>query len=147
MNIIEILEDFWFPKCSMYQHLIFSTWWHHQMETFSVLLALCVWNSPVTGEFPSQRPVTWSFDVFFDLRLKKRLSKQSWGWWFEMPWCSLWCRSNDKMNHLSNTEILILLSAVVLIRMKPYSHHKSCKSWDILWKLGELLCKYLGLKW
>ena len=29
------------------------------------------------GEFPAQRPVTWSFDVFFDMRLNKRLSKQS----------------------------------------------------------------------
>ena len=28
-------------------------------------------------------PVTRGFDVFFDLRLNKRLSKQSWGWWFE----------------------------------------------------------------
>ena len=35
------------------------------------------------GEFPTQRPVTRSFDVFFDLRLNKRLSKQSWRWWFE----------------------------------------------------------------
>ena len=42
----------------------------------SALLALCVWNSPVTGEFPAQRPVTRSFDVFFDLQLNKRLSKQ-----------------------------------------------------------------------
>ena len=32
------------------------------------------------GEFPTQRPVTRSFDVFFDLRLNKRLSKHSWGW-------------------------------------------------------------------
>ena len=46
------------------------------METFSVLLAICGGNSPVTGEFPAQRPVTRSFDVFFDLRLNKRLSKQ-----------------------------------------------------------------------
>ena len=53
------------------------------METFSALLAICAENSPVTGEFPTQRPVTRSFDVFFDLRLNKRLSKQSWGWWFE----------------------------------------------------------------
>ena len=53
------------------------------METFSALLALCAGNSPITGEFPAQRPVTRSFDVFFDLRLNKRLSKQSWGWWFE----------------------------------------------------------------
>ena len=48
-------------------------WWRHQMETFLVLLALCVENSPVTGEFPAQRPVTRSFDVFFDLSLNKRL--------------------------------------------------------------------------
>ena len=49
----------------------------------------CYWpfvqDSPVTDEFPWQRPVTRKFDVFFDLRLYKRLSKQSWGWWFETP--------------------------------------------------------------
>ena len=70
-------------------------WWRHQMETFSALLALCAGNSPVTGEFPSQRPVTQSFDVFFDLRLNKRLSKQSWGWWFETPSRSLWRHCNE----------------------------------------------------
>ena len=36
------------------------------METFSVLLAICAGNSPVPCEFPAQRPVTRSFDVFFD---------------------------------------------------------------------------------
>ena len=60
-----------------------GAWWRHQMETFSALLAICAGNSPVPGEFPTQRPVTRSFDVFFDLRLNTRLSKQSWGWWFE----------------------------------------------------------------
>ena len=35
------------------------------METFPALLAICAGNSLVTGEFPSQRPMTWSFDVFF----------------------------------------------------------------------------------
>ena len=44
------------------------------METFSVLLALREGNAPVTGGFPSQRPMTRSFDVFFDLRLNKRLN-------------------------------------------------------------------------
>ena len=43
------------------------TWWRHEMEPFSALLALCAWNSAVTDEFPS---VTRSFDVFFDLRLE-----------------------------------------------------------------------------
>ena len=71
------------------------TWWCHQMETFSTLLALCAGNSLVTGEFPTQRPVTQSFGVFFDLRLNKRLSKKSWGWWFETPSCSLWCYCNE----------------------------------------------------
>ena len=41
------------------------------MKTFSALLAICAGNSPVTGEFLAQRPVTRSFDVFFDLRLNK----------------------------------------------------------------------------
>ena len=52
------------------------TWWRHQMDTFSAELAFCVGNSLVTGEFPAQRPVTWSFDVFFDLRPNKWLNKQ-----------------------------------------------------------------------
>ena len=49
--------------------------------------------SPVNS--PQQRPVTRSIDVFFDLRLNKRLSKQSWGWWFETPSLSLWRQCND----------------------------------------------------
>ena len=65
------------------------TWWHHQMEAFSASLAFCEGNSPVTGEFPSQRPVTQSFDIFFDLHLNKWLSKPSRRWWFETSSCSL----------------------------------------------------------
>ena len=49
------------------------------METYSALLAICAENSPVTGDFPAQRPVTRSFEVFFDLHLDKLLSKQWWG--------------------------------------------------------------------
>ena len=58
-------------------------------------------TGPLCGEFTGhrvihqwQRPVTRSFDVFFDLRLNTRLSKQSWGWWFETPSVLLWrhCR-------------------------------------------------------
>ena len=72
----------------------FVTWWRHQMETFSALMALCAGNSPFTGEFPAQRVVTRSFDVFFDLRLNKRLSKW-WGWWFETPPRPLWRHYNE----------------------------------------------------
>ena len=84
-----------------------SSWWRHQMETFSALLAICVGNSPVTGEFPTQRPVKRSFDVFFDLHLNKRLSKQSCGWWFETPSCPLWSHCNDFQNVTSNQQQFI----------------------------------------
>ena len=57
---------------------------------FRALPAPCEGKSPVTGEFPSQRAVTRSFDIFFDLRLNKHLSKQSSDWWFETPSPSLW---------------------------------------------------------
>ena len=52
---LEIIGDIYNPE----------TWWRHQMETFSKLLALCAGNSPVTGEFPTERPVTRSFHYFF----------------------------------------------------------------------------------
>ena len=39
------------------------------MEAFSALLALRAGNSLATGEHPIQMPVTWSFHVFYDLRL------------------------------------------------------------------------------
>ena len=75
---------------------IIYTWWRHQMEPFSASLAICAGNSPVTGEFPAQRPMTRSFDVFFDLN--KRLSKQSWGWWLETPSRPLWRLFNETLS-------------------------------------------------
>ena len=61
---------------------------------FSALLAICAGNSPVPSEFLTQRLVMWNFDVFFDLCPNKLLSKQMWGWWFEMPSRPLWRHCN-----------------------------------------------------
>ena len=72
------------------------------METYSALLAICAGNSPVTGEFPTQRPVTRSFDVFFHLRLNKQLNKQSWGWWFETISRPLWRHCNELLSFQSS---------------------------------------------
>ena len=69
------------------------------METFSALLAICAGNSPVTGESPAQRPLTRSLDVFFDLRLNERSSKQSWSCWFETLSRLLW-RHRDVLHFL-----------------------------------------------
>ena len=76
---------------------IYPAWWRHQVEIFSASLAICAGNSPVSGEFPAQRPVTRSFDIFFDLCLNKRLSKQSRGWWFETLYRPLWRHCNGSI--------------------------------------------------
>ena len=55
----------------------------------------------------SQRPVTWSFDVFFDLCLNKRLSKQLWGWLFETPSYSLQHHCNCRKDSCHGTGIRI----------------------------------------
>ena len=82
--------------------------------TFSARIMMALSNGNIcrvtgplwTGEFPSQRPVTRSFDVFFDLRLNKRLSKQSWDWWFETPSWSSWRHRNDKIHIIVRMGIL-----------------------------------------
>ena len=84
-------------------------WWRHQMETFSALLAVCAGNSPVSGEFPAQRPVTRSFDVLFDLRLNERLGKQSLGWWFETSSPPLSRHSNGQVGSMSSEKSYWLL--------------------------------------
>ena len=103
----------WFSTDS-YSNWFYISWWRHQMETFSPLLALCAGNSLVTGEFPSQRPVTQSFDVFIDLRLNKRLSKQSWGWWFETLLRPLLCQCNVPTDSFS-----LLVTAALITNPKP----------------------------
>ena len=87
-------DGWWFPLAKGRQSRALMPWWRHQMETFSALLAICAGYSPVPGEFPTQRPVTQSFDVYFDLHPNKRLSKQWWGWRFETQSCLLWSHRN-----------------------------------------------------
>ena len=97
-GLVQVLYLSWWKNISVKTvDMMMNPWWYHQMETFSTLLAICAGNSPGTGEFPAQRPVMRSFDVFFDLRLNKWLSKQSWGGWSETPWSSLWHHCNAFM--------------------------------------------------
>ena len=98
-------------------------WRRHQMKAFSLLVVICAGNLPVTGEFPAQRPVTQSFDLLFDLRLNKRLSKQSWGWWFETLSRPLWRHCNGQyMIHwwLQPTAVTCLLQHVTLPPCKKH---------------------------
>ena len=100
------------------------TWWCHQIETF-LRNWPCAGNSTVTSEFPTQRTVTGSFYVFFDLHLNKRLSKQSWGWWFESPSHPLWRHCNGFIlltKNVYDNELLDVLWTVIPFQLSPPIH-------------------------
>ena len=115
------------------------------MEPSSALLALCAGNSTVTGEFPAQRPVARSFDVFFDLRLSKRLSKKSWVWWFETPLCPLWSHCNvlytpTLIIWFTNTQLMepilfptITFSFLLGHNVTVSSFQQSLVNWSCFW--------------
>ena len=88
-------------------HLL-RIWWRHQMETFSALLALCVGNSPVTGEFPTQRPVTPSFDVFFDLCLNSSMND-----WLNNR------EAGDLRRHRAHYDVIVMKTKDVIINQCP----------------------------
>ena len=110
------------------------------METFSALRAPRVGNSPVTGEFPTRSPVKRSFDVFFHLRLNKRLSIQSWGWWFETTSRSLWRHCNVNTGK-GNWKVSCSLSFTKSLKRYWYgilSHRKHTKYFCLVSNCGRV---------
>ena len=107
-----------------YKHvvLIHAPWWCHQMETFSSLLAICAANSPVTGEFSTQRPVTRSFDLFY-LHLNKRLIKQWWCWWFGTPSRLVWLHCNARGYQRDMSDVLHSFFSPGHGKLRPKSCH------------------------
>ena len=114
-----------------------KSWWRHQMETFFALLAICAGNSPVPDEFPTQRPVTRSFYVFFDLRSNKRLSKQWRGWWFETQSCPLWRHRNDCIRILASWNHHLTFAnsyfRFITVRWVPHINQNLIES--IIWQI------------
>ena len=106
------------------------SWWRYQMETFSALLAICAGNSPVTGEYPVQRPVTRSFDALFDLRLKKRLCKQWYSWWLDTPSHPLWCQCNVYISPLVS-------SKRIAIHLQFAKIPQYWKRGNVIWKIVQ----------
>ena len=146
----------------------------HQMENFSALLAIGAGNSPVTAEFPVQRPVTRSFDVFFDLRLNKQLSKQSWGSWFETHFDVIVMGPNRKTQYTSIRHVTHPTFYIRWMRTHPialcmqlkYRVSRSCATlsfpasfnvFSIKWarlgtkvgtiKLGVIILVFVGYLW
>ena len=88
-----------------------------------------------TGEFTSQRPVTRRFDVFVDLCLNKRLSKQSWGWWFQTPSRSLWRHCNGIPGILP----LVFHVAPKLVQKLGYRTHQVYGVWAVTFSLLNMV--------
>ena len=115
----------WIDGCWEMQFWVwvtFNSWWRNEMETFSALLSLCVGNSPLTREFPSQRPVARGFDASFDLRLNKRFNKQSKRSWFETPSRSLWRHCNVLICHEVVPHLPMSFRGEEFIQCKIYSN-------------------------
>ena len=97
------------------------------------------------GDFPTQRPVTRSFGVFFDLRLNKRLSKQPWGWWFETPSSSLWRHCNAQG---MSTWHIILRHIVDMLKVSRFitSKKRVCLIFQ-MWEFYQISCDVLLIGW
>ena len=121
--------------------LLSISWWRHQMETFSALLANYAGNSPVSGDFPAQRPATRSFDVFFDQRPNKRLSKQSWGWWFETHPPPLWRDSNVPMS-FSRWMLIYVWFVISDMTIFTGDFQSSNCSWNHRWQYHHRLQRW-----
>ena len=109
-------------------------------------------NTSVTGEVPAQRPVTWSFDVFFYLRMNKRLGKQSWGWWFETPSRPLWRHCNIFLHDFFSFKLKQERNTFVFVRWTcscEVSDYFHCISYliGINWYVpdNKLISKYITI--
>ena len=135
---------------SVYNHFTFGMMTSSNGNIFRVTGRLC---EEFTGDrwFPSQRPVTRSFDIFFDLRLNKRLSKQSWGWWFKTPSHPLWrhCNGNYHMfqHHLyakSTSHVVPLKHTATKTLGGGYA---GFEVWKTVTQIKVLIANKLLLKW
>ena len=104
-------------------------WWRHQMETFSTLLAICAGNSPVTGEFPPQRPVTQSFDVFFDLH-----SDEWFPGWMVPGWKIVPCVRKCKACNKKIRVLMFITTQTAKIQnnhSKKLAHYSGCHHYSL----------------
>ena len=94
------------------------------METLSALLALCAGNSPVTGEFSTQRPVTRFFDVFFDLRLNNA--------WVTTP------KAGYLRRHRAHSDVIVMFQAHLFIIQHA---HLNNDGWN-----AEMVTSFSGIE-
>ena len=116
-----------------------------------------IMKSKKSKSFPTQRPVTWSFDVFFDLCMKKQLSKELRCKWFEMPSHSLWSLKNLRalwFSHLNKINICQCMGKYFVWNFKGTLWNSTQNILPIHWKIQFLYVTILralrfksSLKW
>ena len=116
-------DDFSVRDITVPRHMLHSpnhvhTWWRHQMETFSALLDLCAGNSPTTVEFPSQTPVTRSFDVSLICALNKRLSNNR--------------ETGHLRRHRAHYDVIVMVTAAKLHLSDIWSWYEMGSVWFVL---------------
>ena len=106
------------------------------METFSALLALCAGNSPVTGEFSTQRPVTRSFDVFFDIG----------------AWINGWVNNpeaGDLRRNRTHYDVIVMIAPVAvnhpqMIHCHLGQYYHCLSSSEVTFKITDIIGLYLS---
>ena len=101
-------------------------WYYSEFTRFITAPKYNIMTSSNGNKFPLYWPLTRNFDVFFDLRLNKWLSKQSWGWWFETPSHPVWRDGNELKSR--ETSLDIILSSVYVAL---YFHN--CLNAEMFW--------------
>ena len=102
-----------YPSITQSASLFSKTWWRHQMETFSALLALCAGNSSVPVNSLHKGQWRGALIFFFHLHLNKWLSKQPRGWWFETPAWSFWRQCN-----------VFITDSGIILHMRPANERR-----------------------
>ena len=140
------ISMFW----SKFQYFCFGSWWRHQMETFSALLAICAGNSPVPSEIPAKGQWRGDSVFYLNLCLNKWLRKQSWCWWFETLSRQLWRNCNDAI--INSTSVMgwsrwegkSLFNEILTRRYDTICHRQPPLNWNN-WTLPELLIAWFYL--
>ena len=144
-------------------HCLSRRWIFTMMTSSNRTLFRGTGRSPATGEFPSHRPVTRSFDVFFDLHRNKRFSKPWWGWWLKTPSRSLrrHCnghRSKSMSRNDSKCNLFFKINSMTSVEYPHYMSqraHKVDLSIDMMMSsngsffrvTGPLCGKFTGQRW
>ena len=94
---------------------VYCPCWYHDMETVSVLLALCKGNPSWLMDSPHKGSVVRRSFIFFDIILNKLFNKQWRCRWFQTPW-----HARDATIMIGQLSILwskVILISVLLISL------------------------------